>query len=190
MAAQIRADAEHMVARGQLSREDANRNLVDAGYPALDQPAATGMAKSVLTPEPAAPKDAPAAAPQPAGPVPNLPLQFPKDAPGAVVVAAHEVAQETIAALGVDADLARGGVAMLEKSIGERQGKAMDEIELASMDFRLKEMWGPDYDARMDAVQAAFRKAGRGGEWLRQAVLASGPLTAAWVFDSLSRHGR
>lgn len=120
---------------------------------------------------------------QPARP---LPLQFSSDASGETVIAAHKLANETVASLGLDPNMAHGSVAILERSIAQREQKPMDTLELAHMESVLEQRMGDQYGANMAAVNAALKKAGKGGEWLRKAILASGPETAVLVMETLA----
>lgn len=130
---------------------------------------------------------------QAAGPHGPLPLTFLPDTPGAQIVEAHKLANETAAALQVDPELARGAVGQLENAIRTRGPKPtpMNEAELNKFESILRERWGAEYDARTDAAHAALRKAGpRGGVWLQQAILHAGPAAAAWAFETLANTHR
>lgn len=122
-----------------------------------------------------------------------LPFTFPEGAPIAEVVEANTVAEKIIENLELDRELAHGAVAVFEKAHAARLGadgrpRPMDQIELARMEASLQERLGSDYDERMDRFEAMLRKAGKdGGPWLQQAILASGPTTAAWAVLSLTQ---
>ena len=120
-----------------------------------------------------------------------LPFDFPEDVPIANIAKANELAGEVIENLSLDRDLARGAVSVLDKAVTARadaQGmpSPMDDLEIAHLDARLQAHFGDDYDAQMDRVEAALKRAGDGGAWLRQAILASGPTTALWAFQTLA----
>lgn len=122
-----------------------------------------------------------------------LPFEFSPDTPAAVVAETHKTAEGMATALGFvgeERDLLRGAVTTLQKAVAARGEKPMDGIELAKMEHMLHERFGADYDAKIDAVQRALKKLGpKGGEWLRRSILASGPATATWAFESLARKG-
>ena len=70
----------------------------------------------------------------------------------------------------------------------KREGKGMSAGELAEMEIILKQRWrGDAYAAGCDAVEKALAKAGdKGSAWLRQAIRASGPTTAAHIMLSIA----
>ena len=98
-------------------------------------------------------------------------------------------AAETAKAIGIDKEMTHSAVEMIERGIGERGGRVMDDAELASLDIALQRRWGDQYDAKMDAVETALRRGGKGADWLRRALLSSGPQVAGWAFETLSNYG-
>lgn len=130
--------------------------------------------------------DAAPTAAEPPQPINDLPLVFAPDLPVEAQLEQIAAANEAITALNLPADLARGGIAMLEAGIAARNATPMNAAELGEFEAALQARWGADYDAKVDAVQAAIAKAGKNGDWLRRSILASGPATAVWAFASLA----
>jgi hypothetical protein len=125
---------------------------------------------------------------------PALPLKIDENASGQAVVEMHATANAVVENLGLPHEVAHGGIEMIESSIAARAGQPMTDIEQATLDFRLHEMWGDDYSASMDRVHAAFVKLHNanpeGAEWLQRALLHAGPQTAAWAFATLANMDR
>jgi len=122
---------------------------------------------------------------------PPLPFSFGEDTPIAEVARANRLAGEVIENLGVDRELARGSVAVLDRAVSARLDdngvpKPMDDLELSRMEFLLKERLGDNYSAAMDNAEGALQRAGAGGRWLQQTILSAGPQTAAWALISLA----
>jgi hypothetical protein len=122
--------------------------------------------------------DTPAAGP--------LPFAFPEDMTAPEMAERTTAANEAIASMGIAPKLARGAVATIEKAIAARSAVPMGEAELQQFDSMLKSRWGDSYDAQVDKVAAAFDKAGTSRDWLRRSILASGPQTALWIFETLA----
>ena len=125
-----------------------------------------------------------------ANPVP-LPFTFDESIPVSTVVEANQQAHEVAEALGVDSGLASGAVKMLDRAHAARLDdsgapRPMDQLELAKLDYDLQAHFGSDYDTKMDAAELALKRAGDGGAWLRQAILAAGPTAALWAFQTLA----
>ena len=116
--------------------------------------------------------------------------EFGADTPVDQVTEAGRVATATISALGLPPEIARASIKHIEDAIASRGPApvAMTGTELSKFEFILQQKFGADYDARLDRVEAALKKAGpKGGEWLRIALLHSGPMVAASLFDTLSQ---
>lgn len=122
--------------------------------------------------------DTPAAGP--------LPFAFSEGMTAPEMAERTTAANEAIASMGIAPELARGAVATLEKAIAARSAVPMGEAELQQFDSMLKARWQGSYDAKVDQVAAAFEKAGTSRDWLRRSILAAGPQTALWVFETLA----
>lgn len=124
----------------------------------------------------------------------SLPFEFAPDVSVNDMKAMHKLGQEIVTNLEIDPQSASGHLKMLNTAINARPKDAdgvplaMHEAELAKMEFILKETWRDDYEANTQAFHAALQKAGpKGGEWLRRAILASGPTAAVWAMNTLIR---
>jgi hypothetical protein len=99
-------------------------------------------------------------------------------------------ANEVVTAIGLDPVFAKGAVASLDRAVHTRGGREMDIAELASFDVKLQNLWGDQHVANCALVRAAFDKAGAHGQWLRQSILAAGPVVAAQAFAHLASNMR
>lgn len=203
--AAIHASTQAMIAGGSITYEAANSRLIAEGFAPLPPPTTQNGAKAALA---ATLKDRAFgaaylddAAPGHADAVKKL-ADLQAAARGEAIAgegaaqpaaaefeAAHTLAVETAQGMGIEPELARGGIAHIEEAMKARQSRPMAADELAQMEQGLRRQWGADYDAKLDAVERALAKSGKGGDWLRRSLLASGPATAIWGLTTLANKG-
>jgi hypothetical protein len=165
-----------------------------AEHAALNRPAALeAQAPQAAANDPAEP-DGQAWAEPPRDPegsaYPIFELRFDESTSPDIMLEGQHLAAATAANLGLEAHTAKGAVSTIETAIARRGGRTMDGVEMAKLEHTLQTRWGAEYNQKMDAVEAAMKKAGgRGGAWLRQSLMAAGPETAAWAFESLANRG-
>lgn len=131
----------------------------------------------------------PATAAQPAADA--LPIVFGEHVPEAERAQMHATANEAIETLGVDRAEAAAAIDMIERAHVARRGpdgtpREMDDAEFLQFERGLKAAWGDQYDAKTDRVEAALKRAGPGGEWLRKSLLHAGPAAVIGVFQYLA----
>jgi hypothetical protein len=127
----------------------------------------------------------------------SLPLAFDENTPLADMKQLHALGQEVVKNLAIEPESANGAVKMIETALAARPKDAdgapmaMGATELSKMEFILHERWGTEYEANTQAFHTALKKAGgKGGEWIRRALLAAGPTVAAGMMDNLARRMR
>ncbi len=114
-------------------------------------------------------------------------VRAPEGAQNDAVIAINSAAREAASLLGYEPAETRGHVQMLENAIARRGGKQMGELELQEMETRLQRLAGNDYSATVKNFDAAIKRAGPHGPWLRSAILASGPDIAATMIANMGR---
>src|SRR5262249_9512828 len=77
-----------------------------------------------------------------------------------VVAEAHALAKETAAAIGLDREVVKGGLAVLDRAVSARGNRPMDANELAQFDTMIEQRWGDQHAANLKLVDAAFARAG------------------------------
>jgi hypothetical protein len=114
-------------------------------------------------------------------------VQAPEGAEIEAVIAINTAAREAASLLGYEPGETRGHVRVLEEAITRRAGKPMGELELADMEARLQRVAGDNYPSIVKGFEAAVKRAGPHGPWLRNAILASGPDVAATMIANMGR---
>ena len=114
-------------------------------------------------------------------------VRVPDEASPDAVVAINSAAREAASLLGYEPGETRGHVQVLEQAIARRNGTPMGELELQDMETLLQRVAGADYGAIVKGFDAAIKRAGKHGPWLRNAILASGPDVAAAMIANMGR---
>jgi len=94
--------------------------------------------------------------------------------------------KELGAVISPDANVGAFYAKQLKQSAEARGGKAQGGFDAAELNRVMREKWGADHDARMEAVGAALKAAGKPGETLRDLMAKADPKIAAATFNAIA----
>lgn len=117
----------------------------------------------------------------------NLFVRMPEGSSPDAVIAVNVAAREAASLLGFEPAETKGHAELLDQAVTRRGGRDMDEFELGTMEAMLQSKAGDEYGDIVKGFDAAIRRAGKHGEWLRRSILAADPTTAARLILTLGR---